>query len=64
MIGIIPLVQLCPCSFTLKGVKNQFKMYGNLCEMFVSSPMIFFFFFFFFFANVSDILKLRIHMPF
>ena len=57
---IIPLVQLCPCCFILKGVKIRFIMYSNLykmCEMFVSSPMIFFYIFF---ANVSDILKLCI----
>ena len=40
MICIIPLVQLCPFLFHAKRCKNQFKMYNNLCKMFVSLPMI------------------------
>ena len=47
MICIKPLVQLCPCSLMLTGVKICLKMYSNLCKMFVSSPMIFIYIYFF-----------------
>ena len=41
----------------LKGVNIILKMYGILCKMYVSSPMIFYIYFV---ANGSDILKLCI----